>query len=391
MITILSTNVLIREEGVKNNMARIGIYSDVHISHSSSILPTYINDDMYTTRLNMCKNSIKWAYEQFNREGVDVVVNCGDTFNSHTLAADELCAYNDIIRNIYKPYDVSNLVPDLDITIVGNHDKYNQLFNSLNMLNLTDYSTLVDNYLYFDIDNYDCYCIAFYDSNEFVEKVLEMLNKYPKQHDKSILFMHGDINGSMLSGNKRIENHIGTDFLTLYFDIVINGHIHCHELIYQQNNKRIYNIGSLTSHSFADSNNHVPACWILDTETEMIEQINNPHAILFKTEIINDENDIITLIRSLKFISNKMILKIKCPIDLKGSIKTALESLPNVVKVKYIFSYDTSLKNDSDKNNNISNSTESDIRDDFIRFLSTRTDLKGNINDYKHIIPKDVL
>ena len=44
-------------------MAKIGIYSDVHISHNSSIMPTFLGeyDNKYTTRLKMCIDSMKWA------------------------------------------------------------------------------------------------------------------------------------------------------------------------------------------------------------------------------------------------------------------------------------------------------------------------------------------
>lgn len=363
-------------------MAKIGIYSDVHFSHSSSILPTYENDNAYTTRLNMCKDSMIWAYNEFKKRKVDAVVNCGDTFNSHTVSADEITAYVNTINEIYKPTD--NAFSGLDMTLIGNHDRFNEMFNSLSVLNLTSYSTLVNRYTYFDIENYDCYCISFYETKDFYDVMMEMLEKYPRQHNHAILFMHGDINGSYLSSIKRIENHIATDFLTSYFDIIINGHIHCHELIYNKNDKRIYNVGSLTSHSFADSNNHVPACWIFDTETGLLEQINNPHAIVFKTYEIVDNKQIKLMTDEVQFNKNRVILKIKCSFDLKEDIENALNEISNIVKYKFVFSYNKEIENKKDAVTRISASV--DIKDEFITFLSTCNDLKGNINDYVNII-----
>ena len=81
---------------------KIGIYSDVHISRTSSILPLYLNDQSkYTLRLENCINSMNDMYQTFEDRNVDVIINCGDTFNSHTISADEMSAYLDII---HKPF-----------------------------------------------------------------------------------------------------------------------------------------------------------------------------------------------------------------------------------------------------------------------------------------------
>lgn len=368
-------------------MALIGIYSDVHISKNSSILPLYTNeDDVYTTRLNMCKESMKWAYNIFRKNNVDIIINCGDTFNSHVISSDELSAYNDVILDILKEH----LNEPVDITIVGNHDKFNNSFNSIDMLRLNNYSHLVNKYHYFSVpdgDSYcDCYALNFYDAKDFVDIVLEMINVYPKQYKKSILFMHGDINGSTLVGNKKIENHINIDFLNNYFDIIINGHIHCHETLYNKNNKLICNIGSLTSHSFADSNKHKPACYILNTETFEIEQICNPHAIIFKSYEIFNNDDITAMISDLTSNNNsyKIIVKIKCSFDMKDLIEKQLNSIKKIIKYKFIFTYDK--KNKNVNNDNIDKNNVLNINEEFINFLSNREDLKGNINDYINII-----
>ena len=366
-------------------MAKIGIYSDVHISRNSSILPMYINNnDIYTTRLNMCKDSIKWAYKQFEKENVEYVVNCGDTFNSHTLSSDELTTFNNVINEIYDPID--NWKSYLDITIVGNHDKFNNSFNSLNMLSLTHHSLLINNYIYFDFIGWDGYAISYFDSNEYVDKILEMLNKYPRKNKKAILFMHGDINGSTLYGDKKIENRISSEFLTKYFDVIINGHIHCHELIYNKNDKKIYNIGSLTSHSFADSNDHYPACWIFDTDTQELISYKNPHAILFRSYNIFSEEDKLFMINDLQHISNKIIVKIKCLLDMKNELENTLKLFPEIIKYKFIFKYNNEFKDNFIENNIDLHNSSLNIKEEFLSFLSGREDLKDNIDTYIKIL-----
>ena len=371
-------------------MSLIGIYSDVHISHNSSIMPTFSDNEIYTTRLDMCKKSIEWAYEQFEKRKVDIVVNCGDMYNSHSVTADEIHTLVHTVKNIYKPYEVLNWTPNIDITIPGNHDKFNNVFNSLEFLKFNGYTQLVDKYTYFNtcgrdtFSGWDCYAISFQEADDFVKIVHDMLTEYPRANSKAVLFMHGDINGSMLSAGKRITNHIGTDFLSEHFDLVINGHIHCHELIYNKNDKRIFNIGSLTSHSFADSNNHVPACYVLDTETEEIEQISNPHAILFKSYNIFNKTDLELVFHDITRSNNKTIVKIKCPVDMKDEIESLIKDTPQIIKSKFIFMYNKEKDNEIDSSINAVSST--DIKDDFIMFLSERADLKGTIDNYVNII-----
>ena len=372
-------------------MAKIGIYSDVHISHNSGNMPTYLENEIYTTRLDMCKKSIKWAYDIFAKNKVDTVVNCGDLYNSHVISSDEMHTLVHTINDIYKPYEILSWCPSLDVSIVGNHDKLNDTFNSLEFLKLCGYTQLVDKYMYFNTNPsdtcgaWDCYAVNFQEAKDFIKVVDEMLIEYPRLNSKAILFMHGDINGSTLFGSKKIENHIPTDYLAEHFDVIINGHIHCHELIYNKNDKKIYNVGSLTSHSFADSNNHVPACYIFDTDNGNLEQFVNPHSILFKSYNINGLEDIQSVCKDLKSTNNQIIVKIKCDFSLKEDIEKALSDIPNIIKYRFIFTYNKEVQNDNYMHIN----KDVDIESEFIKFLSNRDDLKGNIDEYITLLGGD--
>lgn len=366
-------------------MSKIGIYSDVHISRTSSILPLFGNEeDVYTYRLKCCSDSIIEAYNYFKNNNVDVVINCGDTFNANSLTSDEQTTYVNTLKNIYNSFD-SETLPFLDITLVGNHDKFNNIFNACSLLQLTTSSRLINDYFYFDRDDCDCYCISYFDSDDFINRIESMLQNYPKQHSKSILFMHGDINGSKLTGCKTIENRISRKYLTSNFDIVINGHIHCNDVIYDKDDKKVINIGSLTSHSFADSNDHVPAFYILDTEDLSIVQIKNLNVPVFKSYNIYSHHDLDNMIDELNKCNNKIILKIKCPYDFKDYINDNIKNNKNIIKIKFIITYDNKQKIES-VNSNVLIKSNNSIEEQFINFLKNREDLKDNIDTYVSLI-----
>ena len=182
------------------------------------------------------------------------------------------------------------------------------------------------------------------------------------------------------------------DFLTKYFDIVINGHIHCHERIYNQNDKQIYNIGSLTTHSFADSNQHYGGCYILDTDTFEIKFFKNPYQILFRTYNIktnDDETNLYDTLNSDKDLNT--ILKVKCDYSCKESIDKMLSNFKNIIKYRYIFTYESNNKNsDNDTSTSLKRFKNNEsIEELFINFLNGREDLKSNINDYVTLIKKE--
>lgn len=201
--------------------------------------------------------------------------------------------------------------------------------------------------------------------------------------------MHGDIDGSLLFGNLRVENQISKAKLIQNFDLVINGHIHCNETIYNKDNKKIINIGSLTTHSFADSNKHVGKYYILDTKDMLIKSFEAKDQVLFRTYEINNENDIIKFKEQLCMSSFKKIIKIKCPFELKDNIETiCLCDQYKILKYKFIFIYDNK-SNDSEeslKTSNILNNDNILIEDKFLNFIKNQDSLKWAYEVYESIV-----
>lgn len=385
---------------------KIGIYSDVHISRNSSIMPTYLNDnDILTTRLRMCSDSLEFMHSIFKKEKVNLIVNCGDTFNAHTVSADELSVYSNYNYKYNNPNEDDYIK---EITLVGNHDMYNETFNTMYVK--------FNNVIQCDNPYYEYYpgeCelgfISYEDDiNKFKEKLNVIINHMlPEKKCLRVLFMHGDINGSKLFGTKRIENRISRQWLLEHFDIIINGHIHGHEIIYDsmETNKKIINIGSLTTHSFSDVDDHLGACYILDTNTGKIERFINPYQILFKSYEINtldDINKVCGILGRLFEIDNNfkyeknLILRLKCRYALKEIIDNEILSLPYILKSKIIYTYDKLVLNDSkeeiieDKNNDDPNAIDvqlnNKLANDFIYFLNSIDDLKAPLEKYINIV-----
>lgn len=365
---------------------KIGIYSDVHISRTSSIMPLYKDENSkYTWRLQDCINSMNEMYQTFENKNVDLIINCGDTFNSHTISADEMSAYLDINHKSFCK----------ELVIVGNHDKYNNVFNSIELANMFDTIDVINEYkvIRYKEADVDVYCMNYFDAKNFNSKLNEMLDKFPKVHKTSILFMHGDVNGSLLFGNLRVENQISKAKLIQNFDLIINGHIHCNEIIYNKDNKQIINIGSLTTHSFADSNKHIGKYYILDTNDRSIESFEAKDQVLFRTYEINNENDIINFKEQLSIVPFKKIVKIKCKYKLKDTLECICQNDDyNIIKYKFIFIYDDNINDSEDKINakKIVINDDKSIDDKFLNFIKNQESLKYPYEMYETIIKGDL-
>lgn len=362
---------------------KIGIYSDVHISRNSSITPLYDGESNYTLRLKSCINSMNSMYEFFIKNNVDLIINCGDTFNSHTLTADETKSFFEIKRGINNNYIKEYM-------IIGNHDKFNNNFSSVDVCDVVEQISVIQSYSYINTSssNVDIYMMSYFEAKEFNKHLEEMLLKFPRQNDKAILFMHGDIDGSLLYGNLRMEHQISKAKLIENFDLVINGHIHCMESIYNKANKQILNIGSLTTHSFADSNKHIGHFAILDTDDMKIETINSSDQIVFRTYEVLNENDVENL--KEKLLENfKKIVKIKCKYELKETLENMCQNEEyKILKYKFIFIYN-SVNNEIDEHfdsSTIAINDSTSITEKFLNFIKLQDSLKYPVEKYESII-----
>ena len=66
---------------------KILLYSDLHISRTSSIMPTTISNSKYTFRQNMIIELGKFLTLIAENEKPDLIINLGDTFDQCTITS----------------------------------------------------------------------------------------------------------------------------------------------------------------------------------------------------------------------------------------------------------------------------------------------------------------
>lgn len=352
---------------------KIGIYSDLHISRTSSILPLYYGDSKYTTRLQMIIDTGKWMYKIFKNKNVDFIVNCGDTLDTSTVRAEELSALKEF-------YSYSTGVQEYHI--VGNHEMAdgNGKFYSTTLIDNLDYVNIIDEPKKLKIN--DKLSIAFlpYMKAENIQySDLEKINA-------DILFSHIDIKGSALRPDYILDTGVEPEYLADNFSVTINGHLHTPEVIETSHNK-VVNIGSISSISFVDSNSYIPSVCIFDTDTMKYERYNNPYSILFRRFNVDDVSTFLDDIRKLK--SNyRYVLNVLCPFDIKEEIKSIINGTKNVIASRVTVVSNKELadfKTNSDID--IHRLVSMDIKEEFINFLKQNsTLLNAPVDEYIEIL-----
>lgn len=346
---------------------KIGIYSDLHLSRNSSIMPLYQNSgSRYTTRLQMILGTGKWMYEEFEKQGVDIIVNCGDTVDSSVLKADEISALREF-------FSYSRGIKEYHI--VGNHELSDKNFYSTSILNQLDFVTIIDSFKCISVGGCTISFIP-YVKPDYWKYNMDIIRKL----ESDICFSHIDINGSKLRGTYVVEDGLDPEILAQYFKITINGHLHTAEKIETSRNA-VYNIGSVSSNSFVDSNDYIPSICILDTDTFEIQRINNPSSILFRTHHCNDIAKMVSIINRMN-VSYKYILHIKCPYDIKDDIKNIMNGCESIIASRV--TVDVNQNTAEIKNTiNVSDVFSFDVKKEFLDFLKkTDSCSYGSFEDY---------
>lgn len=344
---------------------RIFIYSDLHISKTSSILPLVSANHKYTYRQNMILELGKYIADIIDEEKPDLIINLGDTFDQHTISSYDITVASEFF-NCFRLLNIPHLV------VVGNHEMMNYDFNAIKLLNNINNITVISEpctihtELLFPIQ--DRIELAIMPYMEYKD-ILEL----PKG---SFLFSHLDIAGIKIRDNVELEN--GVDIKTLSdYKLVFNGHIHKSSI---KNN--VISVGSVTTHSFSDDNNSVPQCYIFDTDTLDLKTFKPKMCPLFrKFEVHNDISELQSYIDELDK-SYKYILQVTCAFDLKESVKDLLQNNENVIAHRL----NVKVGNNSVmKPTNVEILPNIDIKKSFSDFLNT-TELKYPKSMYDRIL-----
>jgi len=354
---------------------KLGIYSDVHACIASSILSNHSLDSKYSVRLQMIIDTFKWMYDVFEKENVDLICNCGDLFDSHTVRAEELSAISDA-------YKYSKGVPE--IHILGNHEilDVNRNFYSTAMLKNFPFITVYDSPQVIN----DTISVLPY------MKVDEITNELLRSLKNKVLLSHIDIMGSHLRADYIMDFGVNPEYLAEYFNFTINGHLHTAEKLDTTQNT-IWNIGSVTSLSFADNSNYIPSICIYDTDTNKLIRINNPYSILFRKITAHTVKDLIDKLNKIMsekhgindiFDGNyRYVIKVNSTYDMKDKMVDVLKSYNNIIAYKVTIS---SSDNTIIKSKPVKIDTVQDVKGEFKKFLNTVESLKYPINLYDNIL-----
>lgn len=160
---------------------KLFLYSDVHISRTSSILPITSDMQEFTYRQNMIIKTAEWMADLIRNEKADMIINLGDTFDQNTVTSFDIETASEFFKRF--PQDREHLV------LCGNHEMLNDRHNVLKLLNnidriqVIDTPTAIDNLLLIPYCDY---------------KDLDLFNYSGGDY----LFLHHDIYGSQITPRK---------------------------------------------------------------------------------------------------------------------------------------------------------------------------------------------
>lgn len=287
---------------------RILIYSDVHISRTSSILPS-LNDSKYTYRQQMIINTGEWLSQIMVNEKPDAIINCGDTFDQHTITSYDV----NVASKFFSFFNDRMRINGLNIphyVLVGNHEMLNANFNAVDILNnipgifVINQPTSVDNFGFLPYCNYT-------DILQFPEG--------------EFLFSHQDIQGSVIRGDFTLPDGIEPSVLKQKYKLVFNGHIHKSSI-----NGNVINVGSVTTHSFSDDMDFVPKAYIFDTKTLDLQTFSNYQCPLFRKCEVQSVAELRDYIQGLDY-NYKYVLQCTCPFEIKNDIKCYLDTQEDII------------------------------------------------------------
>lgn len=256
---------------------KVGIYTDAHFSISSSILKV-TSTYKYSARLDMLVDSFKWMYQEFDKYQVDLIVNGGDLLESTTLKAIEATALSEAIS-------YSSGIPEYHL--VGNHERENQQYSLLSILNGYQHINVVTKVSTFG----DLTFLPFEDDYRDLD-----ISKYRSK----VLISHSMYEGIRL-GHFISDSGLSIDYVSNYFELILNGHIHSRSpVVDTEFTGKFHNIGSIVGHNFSDNyTNGLPGIVILDTETLTLDYVVNPYSVLFYKIKVTNLSDLISTLSSL--------------------------------------------------------------------------------------------
>lgn len=348
-------------------MAKILIYTDLHCSYTSSILPLYLyTDTKFTTRLKMIVDTGKWIADIAEKEKVQFIVNGGDTFDSIIVKAEELEA----ISEFFKPFEKLNIPHYIT---EGNHEKVNDNYTAIEILSGFKNIEIIKEPTVIVKDMFSI--LPYMDAKDISRDLLKSLSN-------NLLVSHIDIQGSCLRDSYILDSGVNPETLSEYFKFVANGHLHTAEKL-QTTQNQVWNIGGVSSISFVDNQEYKPSIVIIDTSTGKFKRYENPHSILFRKYTVSSINDLLTVLKNLDD-KYKYALTVKYEnYEQKNELQEILDNQKNIIASKLVSSFIA----EANKDQEVVEITNLDVAGKFKDFLDT-VDLKYEKRDYLAFLEK---
>ena len=321
---------------------KILVYTDNHWCQYSSILRK--RGEEYSFRLENQIKSINWAESLAEKLDCNMIVHCGDFFDSESLNSMELTALTELL--------FSNNIEHL--LVVGNHEMgINTLqYSSANVLSLDDIFNVINKPTTIELDDSHQLCFLPYTLESNRKPLEEVFSKTSK---KRIIFSHNDIAGIQL-GKFTTKNGYSIKEIEDNCDLFINGHLHNGDKI----TDKIFNVGNLTGQNFSeDGFRYIHGIFVIDTDKMSIDVYRNPHAINFyKLDFTEDSS--IDYINKISSQIRNAVVTIKCKEGdydyLKKRFGTVTDKLVphcnQIIESRFIIEYSTQ-HSDNDNSNNL--------------------------------------
>lgn len=365
---MLSTIEIFIQKG--EDILKVLIYTDLHCSYNSSILPLFKDSkSKYTIRLDMILKTGKWISQIAKEENVDIIINGGDTFDNIIVKTEELECISEFFRN-FQELKIPHYIT------VGNHEKVNDDFNAVEILSNYPEIKIIKEPTKI---NDKISILPHMDSKKVTNALLKTISN-------DILVSHIDIQGSCLRDSYILDFGVNPELLASHFKFVANGHLHTAEHLETTQNE-VWNIGGVSSISFVDNQEYLPSLVILDTDTLTFKRIPNPHSILFRRFTIDSLKD---LVKDLKELDKnyKYALTVKYTnYDIKADVQETLEKNKKVIAFKLVNAFVNKTKLNQDTSSLAANL---DVTSKFIDFLNEHTDsLKYDAKEYLSIVKEE--
>lgn len=316
----------------------------------------HLNDNNALQLLNIAEEEVALA----KRLGVDSIIWLGDMFDSRVSQRQDLLNCLDAIIDIHTQNGLwVHCIP-------GNHDKTNYKENDSF---LTPYRFHPNFHLYENeygglIKNVAAYFVPFYQQDVWIEhfKKIRGLGR----GDKSVLFSHTAIEGSINNDGSTVESSIKASMFE-HFDRVFLGHYHNA----QQPARNVFHLPSVAQNNFGEDENKGFTVLYDDLSFETIQSDFKPYRSITLDAGIVTRSDINNAVEEAK--SGNAYVRVVLTgsqEQMKGVDRKKLQAAGVSVKVKYD---DVEVTDTPEQMTAVKELSGADIKEKFVKFCEANS------------------